>query len=434
MVNRTVKYVYDFTREMTDDVLKNLPKQRYIYQYGSGMRLMGDGKTNGYRYDADGNPTYYRGHNLIWSKGMLTSYAGIELGYDGYGRRISKRGVTYTYDSNNRLIKQSNGLEFFYDDSGVMGFKYGTKLYTYMKNIQGDVTGIFDNADNKVIARYEYDAWGNFVIYDSTGKQVATSDMTYPYTGTPTKVWNLNPFRYRGYYYDIETGLYYLLNRYYDPQTGRFLSLDNSSYADPETVNGLNLYLYCANNPVMNVDPTGHFWLAFWAIVGTLALGASISGFVNGIVDVATGGDFWGAFAGGVVSGLFTTIGLAFAIVPGNLWGVLLASGFGYVAGFSGSVVQQGIDKGWENIDLASAAKSGGITAALSLVSFGCTNFVARNSYGVFDSVIDKTLKLSLRIISSFSISIENFVYTSVFLSWFNVIDSLTNKLIDVGL
>ena len=191
--NRTVKYVYDFTREMTDDVLKNLPNKRYIYQYGSGMRILGDGKTNGYKYDADGNPTYYRGHNLTWSKGMLTSYAGIELGYDGYGRRISKRGVTYTYDSNNRLIKQSNGLEFFYDDSGVMGFKYGTKLYTYMKNIQGDVTGIFDNADNKVIARYEYDAWGNFVIYDSTGKQVATSDMTYPYTGTPTKVWNLNP-------------------------------------------------------------------------------------------------------------------------------------------------------------------------------------------------------------------------------------------------
>lgn len=325
--NRTVKYVYDFTREMTDDVLKNLPKQRYIYQYGSGMRLMGDGKTNGYKYDADGNPTYYRGHNLTWSKGMLTSYAGIELGYDGYGRRISKKGITYTYDSNNRLIKQSNGLEFFYDDSGVMGFKYGTKLYTYMKNIQGDVTGIFDNADNKVIARYEYDAWGNFVIYDSTGKQVATSDMTYPYTGTPTKVWNLNPFRYRGYYYDIETGLYYLLNRYYDPQTGRFLSLDNSSYADPDTVNGLNLYLYCNNNPVMNVDPTGEWVLSLFlaAFIGSgvsFATSLAVQYFTTGTINWGQAGisALFGAF-----SGAFALTGLGGALGQFFIQGALSA-------------------------------------------------------------------------------------------------------------
>ena len=68
---------------------------------------------------------------------------------------------------------------------------------------------------------------------------------------------NLNPFRYRGYYYDTETNLYYLKTRYYDPAVGRFISADNVKYLDPDSINGLNLYAYCNNNPVMYVDDTG---------------------------------------------------------------------------------------------------------------------------------------------------------------------------------
>lgn len=424
--NRTHRYVYAYSRATTPQLLKNTPLRHDIYTYNSRMQLLSDGNTNGFTYDGDGNPTKYRGHTLTWQKGMLTSYAGIALSYDGYGRRSTKNGITFTYDSNNRLIKQSNGLEFLYDESGVMAFKYKEKLYTYLKDIQGNIIGIIDSAKT-LIAKYEYDAWGNFTVYDGSGNVLGTSETLYQSTNA---VWNINPFRYRGYYYDIETGLYYLLSRYYDPEVGRFISLDNSGYADPDTINGLNLYLYCNNNPVMNVDPTGHFWLAFWAIVGTLVLGAGISGVVNGIIDYATGGDYWGAFAGGFVSGLLSTIGLAVSIVPGGWMGAAIALFFGFGAGFAGSVVQQGIDKGWNNIDYVSAAKSGGITMGLSLITFGITNFVARNSVGVFDSVIDKTLKLSVRITASFSISISNFLYTSVFLSWFNILDSLINKLI----
>lgn len=83
----------------------------------------------------------------------------------------------------------------------------------------------------------------------------------------------MNPFRYRGYYYDTETKLYYLQTRYYDPETGRFLNMDSIDYADPENLNGLNLYAYCNNNPVMYVDPTGHFVMA---IGGTMAALLSI--------------------------------------------------------------------------------------------------------------------------------------------------------------
>ena len=91
------------------------------------------------------------------------------------------------------------------------------------------------------MATYVYDAWGNCTITKNTN-------------GLGT----LNPFRYRGYYWDSNLGLYYLISRYYDPQTGRFINSDTLDYLDPETLGGLNLYAYCGNNPVMGVDPEGH--------------------------------------------------------------------------------------------------------------------------------------------------------------------------------
>ncbi len=77
---------------------------------------------------------------------------------------------------------------------------------------------------------------------------------------------------YKGYYYDVETGLYYLNSRYYDPEVGRFISADDISYLDPESINRLNLYSYCGNNPIMRVDPSGHTWYD-WVIGGAIILG-----------------------------------------------------------------------------------------------------------------------------------------------------------------
>ena len=74
-----------------------------------------------------------------------------------------------------------------------------------------------------------------------------------------TNIANINPFRYRGYYYDVETGFYYLNSRYYDPSLGRFINADDISYANAGMLNGLNLYAYCGNNPVMNTDIYGNF-------------------------------------------------------------------------------------------------------------------------------------------------------------------------------
>ena len=103
------------------------------------------------------------------------------------------------------------------------------------------------DSNGNVVVKYKYDAWGNHAVLNPDGSENENS----------TFIGNVNPFRYRGYYYDTETGLYYLKSRYYDPETGRFITIDDVSYLAPDTINGLNLYAYCGNNPVMNVDPAG---------------------------------------------------------------------------------------------------------------------------------------------------------------------------------
>ena len=114
----------------------------------------------------------------------------------------------------------------------MAGFEYNGQQYYYRKNLQGDIVAICDHCGN-LLGEYEYDAWGK--ILSQGGSELLT----------------INPFRYRGYYYDEETGLYYLNSRYYDPETGRFISPDSLKYLEPETCNGLNLYAYCGNNPVV---------------------------------------------------------------------------------------------------------------------------------------------------------------------------------------
>mgnify|MGYP003310893357 FL=1 len=138
------------------------------------------------------------------------------------------------------MVKQSNGLEFFYDHAGVAGFKYGGATYVYRKDAQGNIIAIINQAGN-VVVEYTYDAWGNHTFDDISGVGLG----------------NLNPFRYRSYYYDIGTKLYFLKTRYYDPEIGRFMTIDGIQFLTSKVSNGLNLYSYCYNNPVYYIDKTG---------------------------------------------------------------------------------------------------------------------------------------------------------------------------------
>ena len=141
--------------------------------------------------------------------------------------------------------------------------------YYYHRNLSGDVVAILDTAGNKVV-EYAYDAYGNCKVLDST---------------TNYTLGNYNPIRYRGYYYDRETKLYYLNSRYYNPEWRRFISPDDTSYLDPDSVNGLNLYCYCGNDPVNYADPSGHLSITTILIgcFAAFAIGASVSAVSQGL-------------------------------------------------------------------------------------------------------------------------------------------------------
>ena len=208
-----------------------------------------------YNCDANENPTTYRGKTLTWTRGRLLETCPSltspnvtwTFTYNADGIRVGKSapGVTTTYgvDGERIVYEKTNGQvkRYFYDESGIAGFEYDGQKYIFRKNLQGDVTGIYDMSGT-LVGEYEYDAWGNLL-------NEPESDVL---------LWG--PFRYRGYYYDTSIGLYYLNSRYYDPETGRFLNEDLVSYLDPETIGGINLYAYCLNDPVNNIDPSGHSW------------------------------------------------------------------------------------------------------------------------------------------------------------------------------
>ena len=208
------------------------------------------------------------------------------------------------------------------------------------------------------MVQYYYDAWGNHTV-----------------SGSNTTLGNLNPFRYRGYYYDTETGLYFLQTRYYDPETGRFLNRDAVTYADPETIGGLNLYAYCLNNPVMYVDPSGH--LVISALIGIIAgvlTGATISGLFAG-ANASNGESFGSAFLGGFLNGLISGIGLAAGLavaaigtVPSLIIGGAVALSGGFMGGFLGNSVTQLISYG--NVDWKISGFAGVISAGTNLVLF----------------------------------------------------------------
>ena len=135
-------------------------------------------------------------------------------------------------------------MRFFYDSTGKrVGFANGTMLFYYLYNVQGDVIAIVRAATGQVVAKYNYDAWGKCTVTNATGYAVGDK----------------NPFRYRGYYYDTETGLYYLNSRYYNPEFGRFINVDSELAGVGGNTQGYNLFAYCFNNPVNMSDPDGNW-------------------------------------------------------------------------------------------------------------------------------------------------------------------------------
>ena len=249
---------------MTYDNYGNiLTKNSVAYTYGDSIwkdKLTGYGDQS-ITYDAQGNPTSYLGHTLSWEKGrqlkQLTKSDGtaVSYTYDVNGIRTSKtvNGTTHTYTlDGTKILKEvwgSNTLIPLYDnEDSVCGIILNDEPYYFYKNQQGDIIEIADK-DSKTIARYTYDAWGK-VLGVTNAEGNAISD--------PTHIANINPYRYRGYYYDVDTELYYLQSRYYNPVVGRFVNGDEEECAlASQNVLDANLFSYCESEPVNNTDSNG---------------------------------------------------------------------------------------------------------------------------------------------------------------------------------
>ena len=319
---KTVEYHYDSAGNLTSkeeyayttgDL--DTPRATKAYVYASGT--WGDRLTsyNGESivYNAAGYPTTYRGSALTWSNGNLTKFGATTFSYNDAGIRI-KKGTTEYFVKGSQILAEKRGsavIHYYYDDSGVAGFEYNGQKYYYRKNLQGDILAIYDCCGN-MLGEYKYDAWGN--ILSQGGSELLT----------------INPFRYRGYYYDTETGLYYLNSRYYDPETGRFISPDSLNYLKPDSNNGLNLYAYCGNNPVMFCDPTGHEWHDVLAWIGVGLFAAAITIVTLGVAGIAISGIAGGIIMGAAIGTLaLGTAGAALGAAGGIIYDAIKGNPFG---------------------------------------------------------------------------------------------------------
>lgn len=270
--NKTFVYVYDNGGNITSKIryayttgTLGTAEQTTSFAYGDNNwkdKLTSYGSAP-LTYDAIGNLTSFAGDTYTWTAGrQLAKFEGpndysIEYTYNADGLRTRKfiddpenwYSVTYDYIwADGKLISQTDGtniLYFIYDENGSpIAFTVNdTDTYLYIKNLQGDITGIV-NENGAVIANYVYDAWGKLVSV--TGSSIGT----------------LNPLRYRGYYYDSETAYYYLQSRYYSPVLGRFLNADGQINVG---LLGTNLFAYCYSDPVNMVDYDGNDPVSPWA-------------------------------------------------------------------------------------------------------------------------------------------------------------------------
>lgn len=218
-------------------------------------------------YSTNGEPNLYLGWTITYDMRNITTLLNtdyeINYTYNASGIRISKvvtknnniTSTEYILDGTNIIKEIRSGennaiLQYFYDSNGeIVGFTYNNVKYLYLKNLQKDIIGIVDS-NNNIVVKYYYNAYGRIInTIDTSGISLST----------------INPFRYRGYYQDDETGWYYLNSRYYDVKTLRFITMDDiSCLGSNGNILSYNLYSYCENNPVIRVDSEGDAW---WIII-----------------------------------------------------------------------------------------------------------------------------------------------------------------------
>jgi len=308
----TVTKSFGYTNPSWPDLLTS------VTSGGTTKDILYEGQTQTSDLPSSGNPvTYYNGkdYTFTWTKGRQLASATVDgkqvsYTYDMSGVRTSKtvNGTTYNYMTlSGKVMRQQWGnksLEFIYDDGNqpfAMIYNDGSTstLYYYVLNAQGDVIALL-NANGTLAASYNYGAWGNYSVHGADGKK--TTDATF--------IGHINPLRYRGYYYDRETRLYYLQSRYYDFANCRFINADTFATTDANGFLSANMFAYCENNPIMRVDPDGSspLSLVINTLVGAGVAAASAAINANIAGSPISTGDLIKAAAVGAVSGFLSSL------------------------------------------------------------------------------------------------------------------------------
>ena len=277
----TVTKSFGYTNPSWPDLLTSVTAN------GTTKDVLYEGQSQTSDLPSSGNPiTYYNGkdYTFTWTKGRQLASATVDgkqvsYTYDMSGVRSGKqvyttsnqRTTTYTYTTlSGKVMRQQwdgKTLEFVYDDGNqpfAMIYNDGSTstLYYYVLNAQGDVIALLNSA-GALVASYNYGAWGNYSVHGADGKKATD----------PTFIGHINPLRYRGYYYDRETRLYYLQSRYYDFANCRFINADTFATTDANGFLSANMFAYCENNPIMRTDEDGEVA----HIIAGILLGATTS-------------------------------------------------------------------------------------------------------------------------------------------------------------
>ena len=322
-------------------------------------------------YDGNGMLVGYTQNDTYsdWAGAQFTNTTTKEIVRDG-DKIIYEKITEYNQLENTTSVKN---VKYTYDEKGASGMSVNNVSYYFVRNIFGDVTAIYDESRNKK-AEYSYDAWGACympVNVDGIG--------------------SINPFRYRGYYFVPQIGLYYLTTRFYDYTTGRFLNADvpsvgiESGFNIPE---GCYLYSYCLNNPISYVDPTGHFVFST-AVLVSMFIGAAVGGIVSAgssIISqwISKGWDNinWGQVGFNGLIGLVT--GGLMASPLGSLATGLAVGGLGFTQSVGNDLFNNGGD--WSQVNWGKAAVVGVVSGVIA----GGSKYLTNNT-NLMNKFVNKT-------------------------------------------
>ncbi len=299
-------------------------------------------------------------------------------------RKTYKDTVTnYTYSGDKLVIEDGpkGKLFFLYDENGQLyGFVKDEKKYFYIKDITGTILGIV-NESGTLVGKYEYSAYGKCtILVDTDG--IAT----------------LNPFRFKCYYYDTESGMYYCQTRYFVPEWGRWLNADSPNFLQFDNINGMNLFAYCNNSPVMYSDPSGEFVLGISMLIGALVGG--IFGAIEGGISAKVAGRnvgwgiFLGALGGAVIGGVAGGLGASGALTGLKLIKTVVAVGsISLFVGGANEYFNQkinGEETNWGNIFYAGIKSS--VSNSLSFLFANYLSPLAKDAFDIFGATLGTSI------------------------------------------